>query len=86
MEFNPDKVDDMVLALLFLTSFQRGETTCAWKGQDWETMDRLHAKGYISDPRSKAKSVVMTDEGAVRSRELFKKYFAKPEPRASASD
>jgi hypothetical protein len=35
---------------------------------------------------SKAKSVVMTDESAVRSRELFKKYFAKPEPRASASD
>ena len=49
-------------------------------------MDRLHAKGYISDPRSKAKSVVMTDEGAVRSRELFKKYFSDPEPRASASD
>lgn len=81
MEFNPDKVDDMVLALLFLTTFARGGETCAWKGHDWETMDRLHAKGYISDPRSKAKSVVMTDEGAVRSRELFKKYFADPEPR-----
>jgi hypothetical protein len=78
MEFDQDKVDEMILALLFLTSFQRGETTYAWKGQDWETMERLHEKGYISDPRSKAKSVVMTDEGAVRSRELFEKFFRKP--------
>ena len=26
-------------------------------------MDRLHTKGYISDPKSQAKSVVMTEEG-----------------------
>ena len=71
-------MDDTVLALLFLTSFQRGETTYTWKGQDWETMERLHEKGYISEPRSKAKSVVMTDEGVARSRELFEKFFAKP--------
>jgi hypothetical protein len=31
----------------------------AWKGFDWETMNRLYEKGYISDPRSKAKSVAM---------------------------
>ena len=77
MDFDQDKVDEMVLALLFLTSFQQGETTYAWKGQDWETMERLHEKGYISDPRSKAKSVVMTEEGAARSRELFERLFAK---------
>lgn len=26
-------------------------------------MERLHERGYISDPQSKAKSVVMTEEG-----------------------
>ncbi len=24
----------------------------AWKGFDWETMNRLHEKGYISNPKS----------------------------------
>jgi hypothetical protein len=29
----------------------------AWKGHDWEVLDRLHAAGYISDPKNKAKSL-----------------------------
>jgi len=40
-------------------------------------MDRLHAKGFISDPKSKAKSVVLTPEGLERSRALCEKYFGK---------
>ena len=43
-------------------------------------MDRLHAKGYISDPKSKVKSVVVTAAGVQRSRELFEKHFGKKEP------
>ncbi len=39
-------------------------------------MERLHAKGFISDPKSKAKSVVLSEEGEKRSRELFAKHFA----------
>jgi Mn-dependent DtxR family transcriptional regulator len=37
---------------------------------------RLHAKGYIADPKSKAKSVVMTEAGAKRASELLEKHFA----------
>lgn len=51
--------------------------TRAWKGFDWNTLDRLHAKGYISDPATKAKSVVMTEEGVKRAEELFEKYFTR---------
>ncbi len=80
MEYNKDKVDDMVLALLNLTSFEEGAAIRAWKGQDWDALDRLHEKGYISDPKSKAKSVVMTEEGAKRSRELFESYFGNHLP------
>jgi hypothetical protein len=40
-------------------------------------MDRLHAKGYISDPKSKAKSVVLSPEGVKRSQELFERHFAR---------
>lgn len=76
MEYDKDKVDEMVLALLHLTMFEEGEYGArAWKSHDWDAMDRLHQKGYISDPKSKAKSVVMTEEGAKRSRELFERYF-----------
>jgi hypothetical protein len=48
----------------------------AWKGHDWETMDRLYSKGLLPDPKSKAKSVALSEEGEKRSRELFAKYFS----------
>jgi len=38
-------------------------------------LDRLHERGYISDPKSKAKSVLLTDEGERRARELFEHHF-----------
>jgi hypothetical protein len=47
----------------------------AWKGFDWETMNRLHNKGYIGDPVSKAKSVLVTPEGLKKAKELFNLYF-----------
>jgi hypothetical protein len=78
MEYDEDKVDEMLLALLFLTMFDESPYGArAWKGHDWNALDRLHAKGYISDPRSKAKSVIITEEGVKQSRELFAKYFGK---------
>jgi Mn-dependent DtxR family transcriptional regulator len=49
----------------------------AWKGHDWDVLNRLHESGYIDDPVSKAKSVVLTDDGAERSRRLFEKHFMK---------
>ena len=80
MKPDTDKIDDAVLALLYLTSFRegRGEFSYmrAWKGHDWDALDRLHEKGMIADPKGKAKSVVFTEEGAERARELFQKLFA----------
>ena len=49
--------------------------TRAWKGFDWDVLDRLHEKGYISDPKSKAKSVWVTEEGEEKMKTLFKEYF-----------
>jgi hypothetical protein len=76
MDYDQEKVDEMTLALLWLTSFKDPVGVRAWKGQDWDTMERLHAKGYISDPKSKAKSVVLSEEGEKRSKQLFLKYFS----------
>ncbi len=76
MAYNKDKVDEMTLGLLYLVMEKGKHGARAWKGFDWETMDRLYEKGYISNPKSKAKSVAVSDEGARVAEELFKKYFA----------
>jgi Domain of unknown function (DUF6429) len=77
MEIDEEKVDEAVLALLYLTTFKDKPRWRAWKGHSWDVLDRLHQKGYISDPATKAKSVLLSEEGAQRSRDLFEKYFAK---------
>jgi hypothetical protein len=74
MDYDKDKVADMVLALLWLTVHDGYR---AWKGHDWDAMNLLHEKGMISDPVGKVKSVVLTEEGMKRSKELFIKHFAK---------
>src|SRR6266496_1939598 len=73
MEYDKDKVDDLVLALLYLTSFRDHGFVRAWKSHDWDALDRLCDKGFISDPKSKSKSVVLSDAGARRAQELFQK-------------
>jgi hypothetical protein len=74
MELDTAKIDDAALALLSLTLHNGCR---AWKGLDWEIMDRLYEKGYILDPRGKAKSVVFTDEGLEHSRRLLEELFSK---------
>lgn len=72
MDINPDRIDDAVLALLYLG---RHDEIRTWKSFDWAAMERLHTRGMISDPIGKAKSVVFTDEGLRQSEALFRKFF-----------
>lgn len=72
MEIDKDKIDDAILALLYLTLDGDGR---AWKGFDWSAMNRLHEKGFIGNPVNKAKSVWLTDKGIVRSEQLFREMF-----------
>ena len=74
MALDTDRIDEAVLALLYLGLHDQYR---AWKGFDWDAMSRLHEKGMIADPVNKAKSVVFTEEGLRRSRELFDKMFRK---------
>ena len=76
VDYDTNKIDDMVLALLHLTSWSEGGIARAWKSHDWDALDRLHEKGFISDPKSTAKSVGLSAEGAQRARELFEKFFS----------
>lgn len=79
MEYDKNKVDEVVLALLFLNSYEEYNALRAWKSFDWDAMDRLYEKGYITNPKSKAKSVILTEEGRILAEDLFKKHFQKPE-------
>jgi len=72
MELNTTAIDEAVLGLLYLTLHDRCR---AWKGFDWDAMGRLHERGFISNPVSQAKSVVLTEEGLRESERLFKKLF-----------
>ena len=72
MSLNTDKIDDAVLALLYLTLHDGYR---AWKGFDWEALNRLHEKGMIHDPVNKAKSVVFTEDGLERAKKLFETMF-----------
>ena len=78
MELDTDKIDQAVLALL---SLGRHEGYRVWKSFDWEVMNRLHAKGYITDPVSKARSVLLTEEGARESERLLYELFGRPQGR-----
>jgi len=75
-DLDTDRIDDAVLALLHLTLHDGRR---AWKGFDWDALDRLHEKGLIDDPKYRNESVVFTEEGLRRSEELFRQLFTKPE-------
>jgi hypothetical protein len=47
MEVDTEKVDEAILALLYLGLH---ETARTWKRFDWGAMERLHVKGYITSP------------------------------------
>ncbi len=73
-EIDNDKIDEAVLALLYLTLHDGSR---AWKSFDWDAMKRLHEKGYIFNPVGKAKSVGLTGDGLREAERLFVKLFAR---------
>lgn len=75
MKYDEERVDEMTLALIYLVLHGDRWGSRAWKGFDWDTLGRLHAKGWIGDPKSKAKSVSVTEEGVELCEQLFWKHF-----------
>jgi len=78
--YDEEKAAEVVLALLYLNLWEDGKPPFvvyrAWKSFPWEVLNRLYEKGYIDNPRSKAKSVVFTEEGRRRAEELFHQLFS----------
>jgi len=72
MEYDDKLIEEAVLALLATFSFDNGNT---WKGFDFETMNRLHEQGFISNPVNKNKSIWLTAEGQERGRQIADRLF-----------
>jgi hypothetical protein len=71
-----EKLAEAALAILSLTTHGKREDLRVWKGLDWDLLDLLHEKGWISNPVGKAKSVELSEEGATLAEEFLQKYFS----------
>lgn len=74
MKIDSARVDEAVLALMVL-GLHAGNR--AWKSFDWDALGRLHSCGYISDPATSAKSVVLSTEGLARAQKLLQELFGE---------
>jgi hypothetical protein len=71
-----DKLAETALAILSLTLHDGGRV---WKSLDWDLMDLLHEKGWIVEAWTKAKSVVLTEDGERLAAEFLQKHFRRGE-------
>ncbi len=83
MEYDEKLIEDAVLALLAAFSSDDGN---AWKGFDFEVMNRLHEHGFISNPVNRNKSIWLTGEGLERGTQLAKQLFGVRAPADRLSD
>ena len=74
---NQEKLAEVALAMLSLSSFSEKIGVRAWKGMDWDVMNMLFEKGWISDPIGKQKSVWLTEEGVKLAEQFLEKHFRK---------
>ena len=88
MRYDDKRIDETVLAVLYLNAFDDNGVSRAWKGINWECMNRLFESGMISYPRTTGKSVVFTQEGFARAMEAAERLFGLdgPESGLSATD
>ena len=80
MDLDSDKLAECAMAMLALTTFKDGPNYRAWKGLDWDLLDDLYERGWICDPKGKAKSVVLTDEGHQMATEALERHFGLGTP------
>jgi hypothetical protein len=73
-----DRLAEAALALLSLT-LHDGRV---WKALDWNLINILFEKGWIFDPASKAKFVLLTEEGEQLARSFLLKHFGLRLPTA----
>jgi predicted transcriptional regulator len=76
-DLDQEKLAEVALAILSLSRMVEPYGVTAWKGIDWDVMNMLHDKGWISNPVGKQKSVGITEEGIKLADQFLEKHFAK---------
>lgn len=74
-ELDREKLAEAALGLLWLGAHGDKEAKRVWKTLDWDVMDLLHHKGWIGNPKSKARSVALTEKGAQLAEKFLEKHF-----------
>jgi hypothetical protein len=80
MENKEEQILKLTLLLIYLNSWEEKNFDTpvhrAWKGYDFDALNALEEKGYISQSKT-AKSVYLTEEGVKLAKELEKllEYF-----------
>lgn len=79
MKYDEMKVDEVILALLFLNTLDE-QSKETWNGLDWDSLNRLHERGLIATPR-KGSRVALTEEAYRLAKVMFEKYFSTSAPK-----
>jgi hypothetical protein len=78
LDHDPDRVDDAVLALLYLSVFYAPDGTRAGLAHPGDALERLQRKGFLTTIDGNTRSVRMTPEGLIHSEERFRTLFGRP--------
>lgn len=71
---------ELTMALIYLSRFCEGENFSeakdfyAWKGYDFDVLNRLEDEDFIRQGSRRSKSVYLTDTGKEYARMLLEKY------------
>ena len=76
MTADDSKTAEIGFAILSLTiNHDRSGNARAWKSLDWDLLASMHERGWIADPVGKAKSVVITEKGALVAEQVRERYL-----------
>ncbi|RCW71386.1 DUF6429 family protein [Pseudorhodoferax soli] len=74
MDYDEKRIEEAVLALLAAFNFDGGRS---WKGFDFGVLDRLHIQGLVEDPKGKAKSIWLTQQGLEQGLRHAERLFGR---------
>jgi hypothetical protein len=65
-------MNNLALALIYLSSWKEDEVRMAWKGYDFTILDKLKEEGYVHFS-NRAKSLYLTTEGVKKAEAAVEK-------------
>lgn len=77
MKNTQEKIKEMTLMLLYLTSWEENESIAkcrrSWKGYDFDVLNELAEDNFINDGL-RSKSVIINDAGIAAAKKLLNEY------------